>query len=69
MTTMKGEESRGLKLGFWKLGFIDGGCTAEEAERGRQCGGGGAKELGFVRFCFKIRFVCKPKIFVIWFSL
>ena len=47
MTTMKGGESSGLKLGFWKLGFIDGGCAAEEVERGRKCRGGGGKELGF----------------------
>ena len=53
MTAMKGGQSSGLKLGFWKLGYIDGCCAAEEAEQGRHSGGGsaeeevGAKELGF----------------------
>ena len=64
MTTMKGGESSGLKLCFWKLGFIDGGCAAEEVKRGRKCGGGGGKELGFF-----LDYVFKPGLYVNWFSL
>ncbi|KAF3607006.1 hypothetical protein DY000_02049153 [Brassica cretica] len=44
MTTMKGGESSGLKLGFWKTGLHRWICAAEEAERGRHSGGGSAEE-------------------------